>query len=387
MSVGPKGVAVVGCGNIGLSRHIPAWLEQPSGYYLAAVADPDPRRREAGRIAGGLAEADAVAEAAELFDRPDIAVIDLCVPPNLRLPMVVGAARAGKHILTEKPFAVAPAIGESMVEACRVAGVTLGVVHNYLFFPEIARTLELIRSGAIGRVEVVILNYLGVQDNPGAAEYRPAWRHDPAESGGGVLMDLVHVVYLAEAVLGEPIEAVSAFVTARASGGVEDLAVCRFEGSEAVALGNVGWGVGPGGIEISGSRGRVSIRYEGGGTSPFAPFDRLELTDDSGTRVVQVPDGAGFLSPAIADFARALALHEAPAADGEHALHILEAALAAYESAATGSMVNLPLDRSDPVFLAGAVGIARVEASARSALIRHRIFGSGPPAIEAGGPQ
>ena len=382
MSSLARGVAVVGCGNIGLSRHIPAWLEQPSGYHLAAVADPDPGRRQAGMAAGGLAAGDAVADVAELLERPEIGVLDLCVPPNLRPAIVREAARRGKHILTEKPLAISPAIGEAMVADCETSGVTLGVVHNFLFFPEIATALGLIGSGAIGDVEVVILNYLGAADNPGAAAYRPAWRHEPAASGGGVLMDLIHVVYLAEAFLGRPIETASGFVTARSAGGVEGLAICRFESRDSVALANVGWGDGPGGIEISGTEGRISIRYANGGTSPFAPFEQLELTDRGGSRIVEVPPSAGFLSPAIIDFAAALDQRGTPAADGRRALHILEATLAAYESAAIGREVALPLDRRDPVFLDGALGIARLDLSPRSAIVRQRIFGVG---LEGGG--
>jgi len=53
---------------------------------------------------------------------------------------------------------------------------------------------------------------LGVVDSPGAAGYRPQWRHDPAAAGGGVLMDMLHGTYLAGHLLGAPVTGMSAFV-------------------------------------------------------------------------------------------------------------------------------------------------------------------------------
>lgn len=374
------GVAVVGCGNVGLTRHIPAWRSGPHGYHLAAVVDPDPRRREAGRVAGGLDAADAYGDIDTVLARADIGVLDICIPPSLRPQLVHRAAQAGKHILAEKPIAVTPAAAESMTGVCRDFGVTLGVIHNFLFFPEIMRARALIEAGAIGDVEVVLLNYLGAADNPGAAEYRPSWRHDVSMSGGGVLMDMIHVVYLAEALLGQPIEAVSGFVTARESGGIEDIASCRFESRDAIALVNVGWGFGPGGIDISGSTGRISIRYRGGGTSPFVPLERMELTTGKGTATVDVPTTDDYMDAAVTDFAAALDGSGRPAADGEHALHILEATVAAYASAATGVTVGLPLDRADPVFAGGIAGLSADRVTPGSMVARKGLFGVTTPA-------
>ncbi|GAA0427539.1 oxidoreductase [Acrocarpospora corrugata] len=370
-----RGVALIGCGNIGINQHIPAWLERPNGYHLAAVADPDPRRREAARRVAGLAPEDALDGLDAVLARPDIGVVDLSVPPGLRLELVRRAAGAGKHILTEKPLATTPAAAEAMVEICRAGGVTFGVVHNYLFFPELVAARALIDSGAIGDVEVAILNYLGCADNPGAAEYIPAWRKNPEMSGGGVLMDLLHVVYVAESLLGRPIDAASAYVTARSHGGVEEIASCRFETRDAVALVNVGWGHGPGGIDVSGSHGRLAIRYRGGGTSPFAPFESLELTTPAGTTRIEVPAPTGFLSPVTADFTAALATGTRPAATGEDALRVLEATVAAYASAASGATVALPLDRADPAFTDGVLGLSRRPISPRGAVARLGLFG------------
>lgn len=375
---GRRGVGLIGCGNIGVSRHLPAWLAGPAGFELAAIADPTPARLEIGRKTAGLQSKDAHPGVAELLRRDDVEVVDICVPQHLRRDIVIAAARAGKHILSEKPLATVPSDAAAMIDAARAAGVTLGVVHNYLYFPEIMTATQLISSGAIGQVEVAILNYLGVPDLGGTADYRPTWRHDPRQSGGGILMDLLHVVYLAEALLGQPIECVSGYVTARRpNSGVEDIASCRFETADSVAIVNVGWGVGPGGIDVSGSAGRLAIRYQDGGTSPFAPFEEFELIDAGGRHTVQVPPHETFLEKAIVDFAESVATGRQPIAPGEQGLHILEATLAVYESAATGRTIPLPLDVSDSVFLRGIEGLAELDQPTWSSVRRRAIFDLG----------
>jgi predicted dehydrogenase len=376
-----RGVGVIGCGNIAMG-HLEGWAAHPAGFVPVAVADPTPERLELGRATAGLGPSDAHADYRDLIARDDVGVVDVCVPPHVRREIVIAAARAGKHILSEKPLATVPADAAAMVDEARNAGVTLGLVHNYLFQPEIIVARQLIRSGALGQVEVAILNYLGVQDIPGNAAYDPTWRHDLARSGGGIFMDIIHLAYLAEALLDRPVERVSAYANARTMGaGVEDVVSGRFETADSAALINVGWSSGPhgidgpGGIEVSGTEGRLAITYENGGT--FAPFRELRLTDRAGTRVVQTTAKApqGTVPLAVEEFAGAVAAHRAPAAPGEDGLRSLEAVMAAYESAALGRTVALPLEPSDPLFLRGAIGLRELELPDWTPVRRKGIFG------------
>jgi predicted dehydrogenase len=203
---------------------------------------------------------------------------------------------------------------------------------------------------------------LGVLDNPGNAAYAPRWRHDPAQSGGGVLMDMLHAVYVAEALLGRPGERASAWVSQRSPDTlVEELALCRFETAAAAAVVNVGWGVGPGGIDVSGTHGRLAIRYRGGGTGPFDPLDAVTVTSGEG-EVWTVPTGErrfDGVEGILLDFAAAIAERRDPLASGEDGLHVLESVLAAYASARRGLAVSLPLDRDDPLFTNGILGLIR----------------------------
>jgi predicted dehydrogenase len=372
----PLRVGLIGCGNMAVGDHLPAYLELAPTVLLAAVADPTPERRELGRTEAGLPAADAHADALELIARSDIDMIDLCTPQHLRRDLAVAAAEAGKHILSEKPLATTPADAQAMVDAARANGVRLGIVHNYLFFAEVRRTLDLLAAGEVGPVEVAILDWLGCSDNPGAAAYRPGWRHDPRQAGGGVLMDMLHIVYLAEAFLGHPIERVSAWVDARSQDApVEDLALARFETDRNVALVNVGWGRGPGGYAVSGPDGRIEVSYRDGGSGAFAPFERLEVHGLSGHFAeTSLPAGDSIRS-VIGDFIAAVRDGRDPIAPGEQGRHILDATLAVYASAATGRTVELPFPAGHPVHDYGVGGLRSLDLAPWSRIVRKRIFG------------
>ncbi|MEU6553257.1 Gfo/Idh/MocA family oxidoreductase [Streptomyces sp. NPDC046915] len=382
----PLRVGIVGCGNVALNFHVPAYLAEPDRFAVTALADPTPERLELGRTITGLSPEQVHGDALALLARDDVDVVDVCTPQHLHRALVVAAAAAGKHILCEKPLAATPAAAAAMVAAAERAQVVLGVVHNYLFFPEIVAARELIDEGAIGEVRTVTVDMLGVVDSPGAAGYRPQWRHDPAAAGGGVLMDMLHGVYLAEHLLDEPVQRVSAYVDAATPGdAVEGLALCRLETARRAALVNIGWGFGSGGIRINGGKGRIVLRYRDEGTIPWAPFEALSLTTEAGTENLGLPAGrelvplvAEALRATVADFAEAVTTGRPPAAPGRAALHTLEATVAAYTSAALGENVDIPLPVDGPVHRRGVTGLAELDVPATSGVRTRGLFGLTP---------
>jgi predicted dehydrogenase len=376
VTIAPTRVGLIGCGNVALGDHVPSYLSLPDLYRLVAIADPTPDRLELGRSMSGLAARDCHADADELLSRDDLDLVDICTPQHLRRDLVVAAAAAGRHVLSEKPLATTPADAWAMVAAAEAAGTTLAIMHNFLFFSEVRRTLELIASGEIGQVEVAILNWLGVEDRPGTAAYCPTWRHDPRQAGGGVLMDMLHIVYLAEALLGTQIERVSAWATARRNDApVEDIVVARFESAGAVALVNVGWGSGAGGLSVSGSAGRIEVTYRDGGNGAFAPFERLVVHGRNGrSEVTGLADQDG-VRALLEDLAARLRDGRPPVASGADGAHILEATVATYASAATGRTWELPLQPSDPIYQRGVAGLVDLELARSSPISRKRIFG------------
>ena len=88
----PLRVGLIGCGNVALGDHVPAYLAMPDRYRLVAIADPTPERLELGGVASGLGPDDRHADAAALLARSDLDLIDVCTPQNFHRDLVIAAA-------------------------------------------------------------------------------------------------------------------------------------------------------------------------------------------------------------------------------------------------------------------------------------------------------
>jgi predicted dehydrogenase len=370
---------LIGCGNVGVNAHIPA-VQANEGMTIVTAADPTPERLQAAAAAAGLEPNDLHADWRDLLAREEVDAVIVATPQRFRPEIVIAAATAGKHVLAEKPLALTPAEAQVMIDAARANGVTLATVHNYHFMPVYRDIKEVLDSGEIGQPEIAVLNYLGVEDRPGVAAYSPRWRHRAADSGGGVLMDMLHVVYLANWFMGGPPLAVSAWVDKRldGDGDVEDVALVRYAYENGQALVNMAWGVGPGGVEIGGTQGRVVMTNKDFGTHPFVPAARLDVVADSGSRSWTPRDAVAYgMAGIAADFRDAVATNLEPVASGESGLRVLDAVLGAYVSAALVSEVALPLPTDHPVYTRGSAGIADLDLPATSPVIRRGLFGAG----------
>jgi predicted dehydrogenase len=372
-------IGLIGCGNIGVRAHIPA-VQANEGMTIAAAADPTPANLRAAAEAAGLAAEDLYPDWQDLIARADLDAVIVATPQRIRPEIAIAAVESGKHVLAEKPLALTPAAAQAMIDAARANEVVLATVHNYHCMPVYQDIKAVIDSGEIGRPETVILNYLGVEDRPGSAAYVPRWRHDAAQSGGGVLTDMLHIVYLANWFMGGPPDAVTAWVDRRrdGEGDVEDIALVRYDYAGGQALVNMAWGVGPGGIEIGGERGRLIVQNEGFGTHPFVPAERIFVVSDGGERswAPEEPVAYGVVGIAT-DFRDAVAEGRTPIASGEAGLHVLDAVLGAYVAGALGCTVPLPLPEDHPVYQRGAAGIAELDLPATSPVVRRGLFGVG----------
>ncbi|MEJ8572640.1 Gfo/Idh/MocA family oxidoreductase [Microbaculum marinum] len=137
-----------------------------------------------------------------------VEAVMLLTPPNTHLELATACARAGKHVLLEKPVEVTTERAEALVRECRKAGVRLGLVLQHRFRPSGLRLAELLADDRLGRlvgVDVSVANWRpqSYYDQPG--------RGTLARDGGGVLItQAIHTLDLAIALLGLPTE-VSAF--------------------------------------------------------------------------------------------------------------------------------------------------------------------------------
>lgn len=375
-------IGLIGCGNIGVNAHIPG-VQANEGMTVVAAADPTPERLAAAGEAAGLAADNLYADWRDLLARDDIDAVIVATPQRFRPEIVIAAAQAGKHILAEKPLALTPADAQAMIDAAKDHGVTLGTVHNYHFMPVYAEIKDVLDSGEIGAPEVAVMNYLGVEDRPGAAAYVPRWRHNAADSGGGVLTDMLHIVYLAHWIMGGPPTSVSAFIDRRldADGDVEDIALVRYTYPAGHAFVNMAWGKGPGGVEIGGTKGRVVMETLDDGTHPFVPATRLRVVGERGVRSWEpgTPPAYGMVA-ILNDFREAVEQGREPVASGEAGLRVLDSVLGAYVAGATGEEVALPLPASHPTYAKGSTGIADLDLPPDSPARRRGLFGLSRPA-------
>lgn len=147
----PKGrhrIALVGAGGISFA-HLDAYRSQ--GLDVAAILSRD-RDKAAARAAEFFPQAEVLTDYPALLSRPDIDVIDLTPRPEERAPLVEAALKAGKHVLSQKPFVTDLDLGERLVALARAQGVKLAVNQNGRWAPHLAWMRAAVRAGLVGDV-------------------------------------------------------------------------------------------------------------------------------------------------------------------------------------------------------------------------------------------
>jgi predicted dehydrogenase len=153
----------------------------------------------------------------EVVQRDDIDIVDIASPQNTHRDIAVAAAKAGKHILLEKPMALNEAEAREMLDAVREANVKHMVVFNYRRVPAVAYARRLIEDGKIGRIFHFRACYL--QDWIVDEEFPLIWKLRKETAGSGAHGDLnAHLIDLARFLVGEIAEVVGQthnFITER----------------------------------------------------------------------------------------------------------------------------------------------------------------------------
>ena len=121
------------------------------------------------------------ADLAGVLADPAVKAVVLVTPHSLHRAMVESSARAGKQVFCEKPLALNTADAAAMIEACRRAGVVLGVGHNRRLWPSMQALKLIATSGELGE----ILHIEGHFSNEHSNNAAGTWRDSPAESPGG----------------------------------------------------------------------------------------------------------------------------------------------------------------------------------------------------------
>jgi predicted dehydrogenase len=224
----------------------------------------------------------------ELLADPTIDAVCITSPTNLHPDLMIKAAKAGKHIFTEKVLAIAPEDARAIAAAVKEAGVAFTICFPHESEPPFLVIRDLLDSGKLGKITYAKFRkaHTGSIDN-----WLPDFFYDKEQCGGGAMMDLgAHPMYLLEWALGKT-KAVTSTFTDMTGRGVEDnaVSVLEFEGG-AIGVSEtsfVSWG-NPLVFEISGTNGwllmtdseiRYQTRESGGWVTPELPPRALHPVD------------------------------------------------------------------------------------------------------------
>ncbi len=119
----------------------------------------------------------------KIRDNPDIDAVYIGLPNSMHCEFTLRAAKAGKHVLCEKPMAISSAECRQMIDACRRAGVKLMIAYRVQYDPTWQQVRDMVRSGSLGEIEAFQGGFYGSQP-------KGAWRLSRKLGGGGPLLDL-----------------------------------------------------------------------------------------------------------------------------------------------------------------------------------------------------
>jgi predicted dehydrogenase len=171
---------VLGAAKIALEHVVPA-MQGGDRTQVVALASRDPARASEAARRLGIGRVHAGYE--DLLVDPDVDAVYLPLPNHLHAPWAIAAARAGKHVLCEKPMALDADEARRMLAATADAGVVFMEAFMYRLHPQWVRAIELVRSGALGDVRVVQIHFAYHNADPANIRNVAAW-------GGGALMDI-----------------------------------------------------------------------------------------------------------------------------------------------------------------------------------------------------
>lgn len=268
---------ILSTADIGVAKVIPA-IQRAARCEVVAIASRDASR--AADAAARLAIPRAHGSYAALLADPEVDAIYNPLPNHLHEEWTLAAARAGKHVLCEKPLAMDAAGAERIVAGCREAGVLLMEAFMYRLHPSWVAVREAAADGRIGRVSAIQTWFSYRNDDPTNIRNIAAY-------GGGALLDIgCYAVNLSRLLFGGEPEVIGASVTRDPAMGVDVLASAILRFASGVATFTVSTRVETDQrVHVYGDRGRIEVpipfnippdrptelRIVAGGDPPVAP--------------------------------------------------------------------------------------------------------------------
>jgi UDP-N-acetylglucosamine 3-dehydrogenase len=334
-------VAIIGCGSITKHRHAP---EYAYNEHVEIVAFCDPVRERAEVMAeeyGGKVYTDYL----ELFNSEELDAVSVCTPNLYHAPISIAAARAGLHVLCEKPMATSEADALRMIAAAKENGVILMIGHNQRLMPAHVKAKEILKQGDLGRV----LTFRTAFGHPGpeswSIEGKEGWFFQKDIAVVGAMGDLgVHKADLMRWILDDEVSEVSAFVETLHKEGtaVDDNAICILRMRQgAIGTLTASW------TYYKGEDNSTVLYCEHGvikiGTDPNDQII-VEKTDDTIQRynVGAIATNTGQTHSGVIDaFINSIVTNSPPPIPGEEGMKSLKVILAALESAERKTLISI----------------------------------------------
>ncbi|MEI7742894.1 MAG: Gfo/Idh/MocA family oxidoreductase [Chloroflexota bacterium] len=324
---------LIGASDVAATRMIPAMRRL--GHVVSAVGDPTPDWATTYAQRNDIPASGSVEE---LVARDDVDAVYISTRNEFHRDHAILAAKAGKHVLCEKPFALSLEDGEAMLAAAAEASVILGTNHH-LPGCDTHRTIrELVAGGAIGRLLSVSV-FHAVMLPPRLQGWRLA-----SKAGGGVALDVTcHDAAVINPLVGElPVDVV-ALATRQGSweAAAEDALMSTMRYASGVLVQThdaftVAYA--PTGIHVIGEDGAILATD----VMTQEPIGTVVLRDASGEREIDIPNRRGLYEINVGGFAAAVRGEaEGPVVTGLDGLRAAQVALAVRQAAETGERVVL----------------------------------------------
>jgi predicted dehydrogenase len=205
----PLGFALVGLGSLSTNQIAPA-LQKTKNCKLVAIVTGTPAKAAKWKAQYDIPDRSIYdyETMSRMADNKDIDVVYVVTPNALHAEHTIKAAKAGKHVLCEKPMEVSSTKCQAMIEACKAAGRQLAVGYRCRFEPHHKEVQRIAQSKEMGEVRIIESGFgFGIGDPT-------QWRLKKSLAGGGPLMDVgIYSIQSAEMIAGQYPIAVTAMAT------------------------------------------------------------------------------------------------------------------------------------------------------------------------------
>ena len=178
------GWCVIALGRISMDHFMPGVKMSQTGKIVALVSGHRDKAEKQAAMYGVSPKAIYSYENMDAIrDNKEIDAVYVALPNSMHAEYTIRSAKAGKHVLCEKPMASSVSDAKAMIDACKAANRKLMIAYRCQFDPEHLKAIEMIRTGQLGQIQA-IESAFGFNIQPGE------WRLDRKLAGGGPLMDV-----------------------------------------------------------------------------------------------------------------------------------------------------------------------------------------------------